>query len=168
MKSSKGFITVNSEFGQGTEFKVYLPESSEKLVFDEEQQDTPILKGTEHILVVDDEASVAEITRETLIAEGYRVTAISSPLEALGLFKANPDAFDLLVTDYVMPDMSGSDLGLEIKKIKPDMPVIVITGYFDGINKETTENLGFDKFLMKPVANSMIFESIREALDERE
>jgi len=163
-----GTISVYSEPGQGTTFRVYLPRLSEE----EEQGDEGVfvegrnLSGTEHIFVVDDENSVVDITRYMLTQLGYKVTVQTDSRAAWELFVRQPDAFDLVITDVAMPRMTGIELAGRILDLKPDFPVILCTGFSEMINEEKAKSLGIKAYLMKPVLKSKLAASVRQALGE--
>jgi PAS domain S-box-containing protein len=166
VKEHKGDIKVYSEMGKGTIFKVYLPLMKKSI----ETFSTGITKkietGTERILLVDDEVYVAKLVGQMLSRLGYRVTEQIESLDALKMFKANPDNFDLVITDMAMPDMTGDNFAKEIISLKPDIPVIICTGYSERINKEQSEALGVKGFIMKLVVISEMAKMVRKALDE--
>ncbi len=166
VKNHRGNITVYSELGKGSIFKVYLPkvetEASEK-----GEVIKPIPKGDEHILFVDDEEFIVNSIRNMLQHLGYKVTAFLDSREALRLFSANPSQFDLVLTDQTMPFMTGEDLGKEIIRLRPDIPVILCTGYADFISWEKVKEMGFHGFIMKPFTVREGAELVRRILDEK-
>ena len=166
VKNYGGSITVESEAGRGTTFYVYLPVTATG-DSDMENRKTDIPKGTEHILIVDDEKSAVNSMRETLERLGYKVTPRTSSIEALETFRNDPEVFDLVITDMTMPNMTGKELVIEIKKSRPDMAIILCTGFSDQISREGAKELGIDAFIMKPIIRSEIANSIREVLDKK-
>ncbi len=166
IKEHQGDIKVYSETGKGTIFKIYLPlikKSGETVSADQVQK---IRTGTERILLVDDEISVAKLESQMLSRFGYQVTAKTDCSEALNEFKANPDNFDLVITDMTMPIMTGDQFAREILSIKPDIPIIICTGFSERVNKEQAELIGVRGFLMKPVLKSEMARMVRKVLDE--
>ncbi|MCI5124348.1 MAG: response regulator [Candidatus Electrothrix sp. AR5] len=164
----KGTVSVYSEPGQGTTFRVYLPQLKEKekpgdeLFFAGVQNPA----GTEHILVVDDEKTVVDITRYMLMQLGYKVTVETDSSAAWELFDRQPDVFDLVVTDMAMPKISGIELATKILKRRPNVPVILCTGFSEMINEEKAKSLGIKAYLMKPVLRSKLAASVRQVLGE--
>jgi CheY-like chemotaxis protein len=98
---------------------------------------------------------------------GYKITARTSSIEALELFRNNPDAFDLIITDMTMPNMTGKDLAKELMTIRLDIPIIICTGFSEKINERSAEEMGINAFVMKPIVMSQIASTIREVLDKR-
>ncbi|WP_321491963.1 ATP-binding protein [uncultured Desulfobacter sp.] len=162
----KGKIKVYSETGKGTTFDIYLPliEQSDRTEAVTETKAYP--GGNERILVVDDEKSVAALEASILTRLGYNVTFHVDSHKALGTFQADPNGFDLIITDMTMPDMTGDQLAIKILSIKPDMPIIICTGFSERIGKKQAENIGVSGFLMKPVMIADLAEMVRKVLDE--
>ena len=121
--------------------------------------------GDESILFVDDEKPIVDMATEILALLGYNVTACLSPKEGLDLFQKNPNHFDLAITDLTMPGMTGTELSVELLKIKPCLPIILCSGYGNLINTKTINNIGISKFILKPVTVKTFAYSIREVLD---
>ncbi|MFH1984658.1 MAG: PAS domain S-box protein [Pseudomonadota bacterium] len=164
VKDHSGHVTVYSEPGKGTEFNVYLPVI--KAIQDADQFEMkPIQKGDEHILLVDDKKDVVDIEQQMLEYLGYHVTARTSSPDALEAFRANPDKFDLVITDMTMPNMTGDKLAGELIKIRSGMPVILCTGFSEMMSKEKAESTGIKGFLMKPVVIGDLSAMIRKVLD---
>jgi CheY-like chemotaxis protein len=159
-----GEIAVDSKVGKGATFMIYLPLSSQKAGTPLNRLRT-IPMGSERILFVDDELPIADMSRQRLSLLGYKVTAVNSSRQALKHLYQAPDDFDLMITDMTMPRISGDQLAKEAKKIKPDIPIILCTGYSKKITKEQARAIGIDAFLMKPVALSDMAETIRAVLE---
>ena len=122
--------------------------------------------GNECILFVDDEAFLIEIASELLGNLGYRVEARNSGYDALEAFRAQPKKYDLLITDMAMPKMTGDTLAREIRKMRPDLPIIICSGFSEKISKEFLETLKIDAVLMKPATAQQLATTIRMALDK--
>ncbi|MDY6855998.1 MAG: response regulator [Thermodesulfobacteriota bacterium] len=165
VKSIGGDIRVYSELGKGSVFNVYLP-LIEKYHVSREKAISEILPvGNEHILLVDDEETIVSLEQQMLEKVGYYVTTRTSSIEAIKAFKAQPDKFDLIITDMTMPNMTGDRLALEVMKIRPDIPVIICTGFSEKLSKETAEILGIKAFLLKPIVMRDLAKKVREVLD---
>jgi PAS domain S-box-containing protein len=163
VKSHNGAVTVESEVGKGTTFHVYLPVIMRKLTAEEEIS-TPLPMGHESILFVDDEQPLVEIGKQMLQRLGYTVATRTSSVEALELFKANPDRFDLIITDIVMPNMTGEKLAEKMMDIRSDIPVILCTGYSEKITRKHASDMGIQSFLMKPLVMRDLATTVRQAL----
>jgi PAS domain S-box-containing protein len=166
VKSHGGAITVKSSPGQGTIFSIFLP-AAEAVSITPEDSVQLMVTGTEHILFVDDEDFQADLGKRLLARLGYRVTARTDSREALGLFSQKPDDFDLVITDMTMPAMTGDVLAAKIISIRPDIPVIVCTGYSEKIDREFIKKIGIKELAMKPLAMKDLAEMIRRVLDEK-
>jgi PAS domain S-box-containing protein len=163
VKSHNGAVTVESEVGKGATFDVYLPVIMRKLTAEEEIA-TPLPMGHECILLVDDEQPLVEIGKQMLQRLGYTVDTRTSSVEALELFKANPDRFDLVITDIVMPNMTGETLAEKMLDIRSDIPVILCTGYSEKITRKQASEMGIQCFLMKPLVMRDLATTVRQAL----
>jgi PAS domain S-box-containing protein len=163
----KGKIFVESEPGRGSSFYIYLPLFSTP--FQEEEKETNQIcpTGTERILVVDDEKGITETIARRLTGLGYQVTTRTSSVEALELFRHKPDAFDLVLTDQTMPNMTGDQLAVELLAIRPDIPLILCTGYSSVMDPDRARELGIKAFLLKPVIRYEMARAIRTVLDGR-
>jgi signal transduction histidine kinase/CheY-like chemotaxis protein len=159
-----GEIKVYSEPGQGTTFHVYLPQA---ILADKKTEtlEMPVKTGTERILLVDDEVSIVNMGKQVLKKYGYRVTAHVDSLAALAEFKQDPEAFDLVITDMTMPNMTGDILARHIKSLRQDIPVILCTGFSEKISKNNYASDMIDEFLMKPISIKAFHHVIRRLLD---
>lgn len=164
VKSHGGDIAVTSVPGKGTTFCVYFPVTEGAAVPGIEQAE-PIIGGTEHILFVDDEQSLAEMGKHLLERLGYKVTVRTSSIEALEVFRKTPDRFDLVISDQTMPNLTGTQLIGELFRIRRDIPVILCTGFSETVNTENFLALGIRAFVMKPIIKREIAKIIRETLD---
>jgi PAS domain S-box-containing protein len=166
VKNYGGTITAYSEPGKGTTFHVYLPvvqkeaEGVPKIA-----EFAPIPTGNEHILFIDDEPALVEMGKQMLERLGYKVTTRTSSMEALELFKAKPDQFDLVITDMTMPHMTGERLAGEIINIRSDIPVVICTGYSVRISEEKAKDMGIKAFVMKPFVIRDLAKTVREVLE---
>jgi DNA-binding NtrC family response regulator len=122
--------------------------------------------GTEQILFVDDEESLVEIGKEMLERLGYKVESRVSAYDALAAFRAQPDKYDLIITDMTMPKMTGETLAAKIKKIRPEIPIIICTGYSSRVTHENSSIMGIRSILMKPLTLSDLAKTVRKVLDE--
>jgi CheY-like chemotaxis protein len=128
--------------------------------------DLPIQKGNERILLVDDQDAVVQMERQMLERLGYQVTVRTSSIDALEVFRANPDNYDLVITDMTMPNMTGDKLAGELIKIRSYLPVILCTGFSETMSEEKAASLGIKGFLLKPIVMKDLSRKIREVLDE--
>jgi len=167
VKSHRGIVLVESEPGQGTTFHVYLPLINGTTYTQRMPASEALPTGTESILFVDDEGVLVDIGKKMLEHLGYEVVTRTSSIEALEMFRTNPDRFELVITDMTMPNMTGETLAKEIMKIRNDMPIILCTGFSERISEEKAKALGIRKFLMKPLVLREFAKTIREALDTK-
>ncbi|TKB25226.1 PAS domain S-box protein [Desulfopila sp. IMCC35006] len=164
VQSHDGHILVESKPGKGTTFKLLFPKY-EALMVAQTADATVLPAGTENILIVDDDISVASLTQKRLENLGYTVTAkINSP-ETLELFRSDPQAYDLVITDQTMPDMTGAQLAEELIAIRPDLPIVMCTGYSSKIDADKADIIGIKAFLMKPIDNQKLASTVRKLLD---
>ena len=163
IKSLNGTITVDSEVGKGSTFHVYMPTIKRELA-EEEEIPRPLPMGYERILFVDDEQPLVEIGKQMLERLGYKVDTRTSSVEALNLFTADPDRFDLVITDIVMPNMTGDRLADKIIGIRPDMPIVLCTGYSEKFTRKHASEMGIQNFLMKPLVMRDLADTVRQAL----
>ncbi len=162
-----GFITVESEEGKGSIFEIYLPiidDGTISALKPSISVQTPT--GNENILFVDDEEVVVDANRRILQRLGYNVTVSTDSKKALTVFRKKPEKFDLVITDMTMPSMTGAELARELIKIRPDIPIILCTGYSQLITPEKSNAIGIQEFVMKPFSRSEIAEAIRKVLDK--
>ncbi|MBW2345447.1 MAG: PAS domain S-box protein [Deltaproteobacteria bacterium] len=161
-----GAIEVQSEIGEGSTFHVYLP-----VVEREATKEPEILEslpaGNENILFIDDEPGLVDIGRQMLQRLGYEVVTRTSSIEALELFRTKPDSFDLVITDMTMPQMTGDKLAGEFIKLRPNIPIILCTGYSAYISEEKAKNMGIRAFAMKPLVLRDLAKTVRKVLDEK-
>jgi PAS domain S-box-containing protein len=165
VKRMKGEIKVYSEPGKGTEFQIYLPIARDTSERQEQNANESILMGSERVLLVDDEAAIIIMEKMILERLGYMVLPCTGSMEALEAFKANPEKFDLVITDMSMPKMSGDKLAVELIKIRPDIPILLCTGFSESMTDEKIKSLGIKGFLIKPIERKALAKKIREILD---
>jgi PAS domain S-box-containing protein len=160
-----GVISVKSEPDRGSIFEIYLP--AVETAPPQTQRDEKLQSGKECILFVDDEPSLVEIGRDMLQHLGYEVVTFSSSLDALSAFRDRPDRFDLVITDMTMPQMTGERLAQALIEIRPDLPVILCTGYSERISEETARAMGIKAFLLKPLSAHDLSKKVRDTLDKK-
>jgi CheY-like chemotaxis protein len=167
--SYSGVITVESMPGHGTSFIIYLPQCAGT------EGDAGVPEPVEHrsapgrgrILFVDDEEMLVRLAQLQLEHLGYEVVAHTTSLEALEAFRAEPDDFALVITDQTMPTMTGATLMEELRHIRPDIPLILCTGFSHLISEVQAKALGVDAFMMKPVATHEFAAIVKQVLDKR-
>jgi signal transduction histidine kinase len=160
-----GRITVKSLPGQGAVFQVLFPLIEQAHESEAVESTGESLGGSESILVVDDEKDVAQVYKGLLEMIGYRVVACNDSREGLDLFRADPDRFQLVITDYTMPHMTGIALAERLLALKPDLAVVLATGYGDRITPEILASTGIRGFIQKPASKQILCKAVRDALD---
>jgi len=167
VKKNRGAIRCRSEPGKGTSFSIYLPRVESR---EEPTKETVVEKalsaGTERILFIDDERDLADLGKMALENYGYKVTSTTSSSKALELFQANPDSFDLVITDMTMPDITGDRLAQKLMEIRNDIPVILCSGYGEHIIIEELKHMGIREYVMKPFSFADLTKTIRNVLDK--
>jgi CheY-like chemotaxis protein len=167
IKNHGGDISVSSQLGKGTTFTVYLPVIDDIDVAIEPVKTAAATQGNEHILLIDDEEQIIDIEQQILERLGYKVTSKTDSQEALEEFAAQPEKFDLVITDMTMPKMTGDQLARKLMDIKPDISVILCTGFNETITEQKALAMGIDKFVMKPIVKDELAKTIRNVLDTR-
>ncbi len=167
VKNHGGLVRVKSEVAKGSTFRVYFPAKDriEPIVIPDEEE--KLLKGTERILVVDDEEMVVNYMEEFLKLQGYNVTSHTSSVDALNDFVSRPQEFDLVITDQTMPKMTGMELSKKLMEVRYDIPVILCTGYSSIVDEQKAKSIGIKRFAMKPVEMQDLFKIVREVIDEK-
>ena len=164
VRSHKGHIEVYSEPGKGSAFHIYLPMIEDK-ARDKRITDQPVPGGKERILLVDDEIQIVEMMSYVLGHLGYTVSARTSSLEALEIFRSSPQSFDLVITDMTMPNMTGLELSEELMRIRPDIPILLCTGFSERVTEKKIKESGIRELLMKPAPIKEIADAVRRILD---
>ena len=164
VNSYGGDISVYSEPGMGTTIHIYLPIIKNKLKMKEMKTIATCMGGKERILLVDDEEQIVRMEKKMLERLGYRVTVENSSFQALEKFRSDPERFDLVITDMTMPEVTGIELSKKLFKIRPDIPIIICSGFSEQINGEKAAALGISGYVMKPMIMSELDQKIRNAL----
>jgi len=159
-----GVIRVESRPGEGSEFHLFFPEYEGASEAETDGQ-AGIPGGTERILVVDDEVLITEMSKQRLERLGYTVATAASAREAIDILRNGPERFDLVITDYLMPEATGIDLAGEITRMRPDMPVILCSGFDEAVTEEGMKTLGAGDFFMKPINRREFAQVVRRVLD---
>jgi CheY-like chemotaxis protein len=165
VKGHNGLITVQSEIGKGTTFSMVFPAVEEQAV-SEPETGKELPTGDERILFIDDEEPLVKMGHQRLERLGYKVDATTSPIEALERFRSRPDQFDLVITDLTMPKMTGDKLVQEILNIRPDIPVILCTGFSEKIDEKKANAIGAADYIEKPLDKRDFAFKIRKVLDK--
>lgn len=152
VQNHRGHIQVGTEEGQGTEFMVYLPvkegvQRTETAAIETES----VLEGRGHVLVIDDEVMIVDVLKRGLERAGFQVTAFENPVLALQAFEADPRGYDVVVTDQTMPGMAGMEVAAKMFNLRPDVPIIMTTGFSAQVNEEQALAAGIRSFLTKPL-----------------
>ena len=160
-----GAINVTSVPDRGTTITVYLPMLEKELPVEPSIQSQELPRGTESVLVVDDQEIIVLMHRHILECLGYRVEAFTDSEQALQTFRDKPDSFDLLLTDMTMPNLTGAELAVEVMRLRPSMPIIICTGYSELIDKDMAMGMGIREFLQKPLEKIELAQAVRRVLN---
>ena len=166
VKGHGGGIHVQSTPGEGTHFDILFPIMEKQIISETEELKT-LPTGNEHILFIDDEDILIDLGKNMLKKLGYRVDILTQPIKALEVFRARPDKFDLVISDMTMPNMTGDTLAMELMKIRPDIPVIICTGYSERMDDERAQELGIKGLIMKPFTIRSLSKTVRNVLDQK-
>jgi PAS domain S-box-containing protein len=164
VKSHGGDIRVSSVVRKGSIFEIYLPRVKGE-ASGTDQSDMPLLAGTGRILFVDDEPALTLMGQKILGQLGYRVRTTNNPVEALEIFRSKPTEFDLVITDLTMPELTGINLAKRLLEIRPDLPIVLCTGFSDQVNEEMIKSIGIRGLLLKPLTIHELAHSVRMAIE---
>jgi two-component system, cell cycle sensor histidine kinase and response regulator CckA len=166
VRAHEGAIRAYSEPGKGTTFHVLLPKLKAETLSEPEVARLPVATRPAYILFIDDEAGLADYGKQMLEHLGHKVVTGTSSMEALEAFRTQPDKFDLVITDMTMPRMTGADLSMELLRIRPDIPIILCTGYSEKITVDKARAMGIREMLMKPVLIRNMADAIAKVLGD--
>jgi CheY-like chemotaxis protein len=165
IKSCDGSISVESRPGAQTIFTIYLPQQQPATLAANDPAPVQKAGGTEKILLVEDRDDMLRMMHNMLTRLGYGVTARQNPLDAVVLFKSDPAAFDMIITDQTMPHLTGADMAKEALSIRPDIPIILCTGFSDLVSSEEAKAMGIREYLSKPIVTRELARAIRNIFD---
>ncbi len=166
VKSHQGVITAKSESGTGTTFRIFFPTTEMSAAQAGSLREKSLSIGKKSILIVDDEIALTELYEIVLTKRGYQVTALTSSVDALEMLRARPDQFDLVLLDQDMPKMTGIQLTQELRRIRTDIPILLVTGYSDDLSEKKIKGLGIRQVIMKPVRTAELIRIIRKTLGD--
>ena len=166
VKDHDGNITVETEPEKGTTFHVFFPRIEEAEKGADKVAEESLPNGQEHILFIDDEFALVDIGKQMLENLGYKVTTKTDSLEALKLFQEQPHEFDLVITDMTMPNMTGEKLAKELMRIRPDVPIILCSGFSEQMTEDDAKEIGIKEFAMKPLVMEDLAKTIRKILNK--
>ena len=164
VKGLNGGLKVASKPGKGTSFTILFPRKTSEIQFDSEELKA-LPTGNERILFVDDEETLIDLGKNMLAKLGYQVVTHTSPIEAIKAFQAHPEKFDLTISDMTMPNLTGDMLAKALLKIRPEIPIIICTGFSEQISEEKVNSIGITGFLMKPLTICELAHTVRRVLD---
>ena len=167
VKKHHGFIRANSEVNHGSTFQVFWPTTENKSTNCLPKKQAASLNGSEHIMLVDDEPDILDSLRRILEIQGYQVAVFRDAISAFQTFVKDPGHFDLIVTDMVMPGMTGNEFCVNVLNIRKNMPIILCTGYNDNFTQNMADEIGIRKYIQKPLTGLGLSALIREILDDR-
>lgn len=165
VNSYDGAISVTTEMNEGTTFFIYLPRTMAEQSISEQINEIGAMGQSETILFVDDERMIVDMVERLLINQGYHVITHDSGIDALEDFKSDPDLIDMVITDQTMPGMTGSEMAKEMLNIRPDLPIILCTGYSETLSPEQAKEIGILEYVMKPFVPREIAALIRKYLN---
>jgi PAS domain S-box-containing protein len=163
VKDHGGIIKVYSELGAGTTFQIFLPAADASLKAAAGQAEH-LPTGRESILFVDDEKALIDLGRDLLERLGYKVETRASSTDAIEAFRVDPQKYDLVISDVTMPKITGEELARQIKEVRPDIPIILCSGFSERIHAQATKDIGISAVLMKPVTYADLAKTVRMVL----
>lgn len=166
VKSYGGMIDAQSEVGKGTTFNVYFPCIQDAVTVQEKEKEEDLIGGDEQILCVDDEESIIRLIHEFLESLGYKVVSTTNCLEALNIYREDPQRFDLVITDLTMPQMTGLELAEKILSVRPKIPIVLCTGYNEMFTREDMKQKGIQDLIIKPVFLKNLALRVRQVLNQ--
>lgn len=167
VKNLGGAVAVESEIGKGTLFRVLLPSLSVDIDAADDME-APFPRGSERVLVVDDEAALRDVHSSMLLSLGYMVTTCASGKAAWEDFLDDPEAYDLVITDLTMPQLTGVDLAEMMLNLRPSLPIILVTGYAEKLTPEDARAIGIREMIMKPLRKRELAAVVRRVLDRED
>ena len=167
VKKHGGHLTFSSEVNEGTAFQILFPKLSASMTDEIVKQERTVHGGTEQIWLLDDDHAIALMEQKMLQNLGYTARAFTRCDQFIDEFKKNGEHVDLVITDMTMPIMTGADLARELIDLRPDIPIILCTGFSEGINADKAKEIGIREYLMKPVVMKELAETVRKALDKK-
>lgn len=168
VKDLNGVIHVYSEVGQGSTFTILLPTIAGNVDnVEKKRSSVEELTGNERILLVDDEEPIVSFAREALSRLGYQVTVLLNGTDALNAVRAAPDAFDVVITDQMMPVMKGTELSHRIHEVRPDLPIILCSGFCEDLRDARSKEKNISSHVMKPIIGADLAKAVRGVLDEK-
>jgi DNA-binding NtrC family response regulator len=168
LRNHKAVVAVASSVGTGTVFEVYLPVSEDTDAVASAPAEPVGVAGSERILLVDDDRSLLDATHTILVRAGYHVVDFSDPEQALASFRRAPERWDLVLTDRSMPRLSGEELAWSILQVRPDIPIIMATGFSDEADEQRARQIGIKEFVFKPIVGNDLLLAIRRTFTKSE
>ncbi len=168
VRNHNGHIAVQSRPGKGSTFDIWLPVVEKISDAPRAEEGETVPGGSERILLVDDEPQIVQMEKQMLERLGYKVTELTDSSAALHVFRNAPDEFDLVITDMTMPRITGIELSRELMQIRPDIPVILCTGFSELVTREKAMERGIREYIMKPILKGEMAKSIRRVLEKND
>jgi CheY-like chemotaxis protein len=165
VKTLNGMMSLESEVGQGTTFHVYFRTQSQTIESSPATRSAKPMGKGETILLVDDEEMIVDMTRDILSNLDYRVETSTNSERALKRFSSDPYAYDAVITDHTMPRLTGAELATKMLDIRPDLPIIICTGFSENLSGQRAKALGIREYIMKPIDPGSLASVVRTVLD---